>query len=145
MIASLIISLGLTLVPPAEALSQNAELWTRQLRSDSVDLRIQALKKLAELRQPSTLSKIADSLSDLSPEVRFQAMRALTRMPNSESLSALQSHLTQETDPYLLSELRRSAKSVEDSMKGAQEKAEKATLKNAEKEARSKEPKKQKK
>jgi HEAT repeat protein len=142
MFISIILGLNLLSVPPADALSQNSELWARQLKSDSVDLRVQALKKLAELRQPATLPKIADALSDLSPEVRFQAMRAMTRMPNADSLNSLQLHLNQETDPYLISELRRSVKSVEDSIKQAQEKAEKATLKNSRLE---KEPKKTKK
>lgn len=137
MISSIILGMSLITLPPPEALNQNSELWTRHLKSESVDLRIQAVKKLAELRQISTLPKIAEALSDLSPEVRFQAMRALTRMPNSDSLASLQSRMNQETDPYLASELRRSIKSVEDSIKLAQEKVEKATLKNAEREAKS--------
>lgn len=131
-------------VPPAEALTQNADLWVRQLRSDLVDLRILALKKLAEIREPSTQRSIVDALDDPSAEVRYQAMRALTRMPNAETLAGLQSHANSETDPYLVSELRRSIQSIEDSMKAAQEKAEKANLKAAEKEIKAKEPKKKK-
>ncbi|MBN8554117.1 MAG: HEAT repeat domain-containing protein [Deltaproteobacteria bacterium] len=123
-ILSLCFHLLLNALPPPELLSQNKDFWISQLRSDSVDLKINALQKLGELRQADIPAKLSDVVRDSSGEVRFQALRTLAKIPNADSLKVLQDQLGEEKDPYLLSEVRRSIQSVEENLKLAAQKLE---------------------
>jgi HEAT repeat protein len=134
-----VIILGLCLqimvhaLPAPELLSQNKDFWIHQLRADSPDLRINALQKLAELRQPDIVPQLSDVVRDDSTEVRFQAIRAITKIPTEEGRKILQNQLSEEKDPYLLSEIRRSIQSVDENLKLASDKLEKQTQKEAQK------------
>jgi len=112
-------------VPPQEVLQQNRDFLLHQLENSSPDLRINALNKLSELRQPqATIKPIAKLLDDPNMEVRFSAMRAITKMPNDEGLAILKEKVGKEGDPYLASELRRSIKSIEETLKASADKQE---------------------
>ena len=120
----LMFSLLVALSP--ELLQQNKDFWIEQLRNSSVDIRISALQKLGELRNPTSIAQIAKTLQDSNSEVRFHAIRALAKIPNDETRFELQSHLHLEEDPYLKSETRRSIKAVDEILqKLAEKEAEK--------------------
>lgn len=110
------LSLSLLGLAP-EAQIQNRDFLVGQLQSSLVELKINALQKLAELRYSDTVASISPLLQDSNGDVRFNAILALTRINNEEALAAVTQALNSEKDPYLKSELRRSRKSIEDSMK----------------------------
>ena len=139
---AIILNFFLTLVPAPELLSQNYSLWVEQLRSNAPDLRINALQKLSELRKPETVSKMAELLGDVDNEVRFTAIRLVGRVQTEESANFLKGALEKERDPYLVSELKRNIKAIEDSFKAAELEKEKAAAKAEEKAKKAAAPKK---
>ena len=131
--AILLLSLSLISALPPEVFQQNQGLLIEQLQNPSPDVRINALRKLAELRQPETLPKVIPSLEDPNSEVRFYAIRTLAKMPTEDSLNALKARIGKDGDPYLESELKRSIRGVEDSLKTAAAKLDKDAQKKDEK------------
>ena len=127
----LALSILITISP--ELRSQNKDFWVNQLKSLSVDLRINALQKLKELRYPDTVNPISRSLQDQSSEVRFHAVRALTNIATKDAKSQLKSQLNVESDPYLKSEIRRGIRAVDAVLKKQAEEAAKALEKAKEK------------
>jgi len=124
-------------VPPIELLSQNHDFLIRQLKSESSDLKINSLDRLGELKNPLSIPSIAENLQDPDPEVRYHAIRALSKSPLPEALAALQDRVPQgqpakESDPYLAAEIRRGVKSTEDLIKANAEAAEISKLKASE-------------
>jgi len=96
---------------------QNRDFWISELRNSSSDLRITAAQKLGELRYSEAIAPIANLSQDPVPEVRFAAIRALSRYLSQEALDALNTSFAAEADPYLKAEVRRSKKSIEDFLK----------------------------
>lgn len=91
---------------------QNLEFWTNQLQSESPDLQINAIQKVAELKEASTIPMLLAAARDDNPEVRFHAAKALSRIPDRASLEGLEALVATEKDPYVKSEIRRSVKSL---------------------------------
>jgi HEAT repeat protein len=137
---SLLLSIALTLIPPPELLSQNYELWVEQLKNPSPDIRITSLNKLSEIRKPETLAKMAECLGDSMPEVRFTTIKLFGRIQTEESAKFLKTALENEKDPYLVSELKRNIRAIEDGLKAAEKEKEKAAEKAEEKAKRPAKP-----
>lgn len=110
-------------MPSPELLSQNQSYWIKQLQNPSPDLRMNALAVLGELKDPDTVDRIASTLSDREPRVRFYAIQALAKIVSDSSARALTARIDAESDPYLKSELRRASKSVDDLLKAQASKA----------------------
>ena len=125
----LIVSVSFILgaMPPAELLNQNKDLLFEQLRSSAPDVRINALQKISDLRFPDGPAKLMELLTDPDAEVRFMAVRLVGKNQNPESLKALQGLIAAEKDPYLLSEIRRNIRSIEDTIKALEKAKEKAS------------------
>lgn len=132
------LSLALLQTPAPELLNQNYPLWVEQLKSKSADLRINALYRISELKEPDSLAKMSELMSDENSEVRFNAIRLVGKNQNEEALNFLKAALEKEKDPYLVSELKRNIASTEDYLK-EQEKKKQA---EAEKAAQPKKPSK---
>lgn len=94
--------------------TQNEAFWIEKLQASSLDLKINAIQKLAEIRESQSFRAIARVLSDQNSEVRYYAIRALSKFPTQESLNLLQTHLSSEPDPYLKSESKRSIRSIQE-------------------------------
>jgi HEAT repeat protein len=99
-------------IPPA-AFEQNLELWTSQLRNPSVDIRINAIQRLAELKSIQSVPSLGQLASDSSSEVRFHAVQALAKIPHADSLAVLKTQFSKESDPYVRGEVRRATSSLE--------------------------------
>jgi HEAT repeat protein len=130
---TILISLIIQISP--ELLSQNKNFWMEQLSNPSVDIRINALQKLGELRFPDTIEAMTRSLKDPNSEVRFHAIRSLAKIPLEEARFQLQLRFHEESDPYLKSEIRRSMSAIDEVLKKQAEEA----AKEAEKKAKEKE------
>ncbi len=103
--------------------SQNRDFWLNQLKSPSADLRINALQKLEGIHDVQTVPLIAEILKDEKSEVRYRAIRTMSKIPTAEGLELLKSRLNEESDPYLKSEIKRSMRAIEDALALAAEKA----------------------
>lgn len=125
LLQSIFLFISIQAVPP-EAIMQNKDFLVRQLQNASSDLRINAVQKLGELRYPDTLSSLGDLAKDPVPEVRFAAIQGIAKFSNQEALDVLNSKFSNEADPYLKSEIRRSIKSIEDFLKPKEPKAKSA-------------------
>ncbi len=120
MILAFIISTQLLSTP---AQSQNTEFWVSKLQSSSLDLRINALTRLAEIKDPISIEPIQTLLNDSEAEIRAAAARALGRFPYEDSLKALEAALSSEKDSYVKSELNRSIRGLRQTFKKQEEKA----------------------
>ncbi len=131
MVTTLLLAFNLIIsTPTPEALSQNHDFWIAQLQNNSPDIRMNALDKLGELRNPSSIPKLSESLQDPDARVRFHAIQALSKFVLPEALTALQARVPKggaplESDPYLAAEVRRAVKSIEDVQKANEAQAEK--------------------
>ncbi len=123
MLAHAIFSLILGALAP-ELTSQNYNLWVEQLKSPSPDLRINALLKISELKQPDSIAKMSELLTDSNSEVRFMAIRMVGKTQNPDALNFLKERLDSEKDPYLLSEIKRNIKGIEDYVKDQEKQKE---------------------
>src|SRR4051812_36397685 len=102
LIESLFISLGSVFIvtaPNPELLNQNLDFFVHQLKSDSPDLKINALDKLGDLKNPAAIPAMAEALQDANPEVRYHAIRGLSKSPMPEALAALQDRVPQGQAP----------------------------------------------
>ena len=126
-------ALILTLIPDPTQVEQNKIFWEQQLQNTSPDLRMTAVLKLRDLRFADTLSKIQPLLKDPDADVRFEVIRSVGKLSTTEALDVLKAALSEEKDPYLVSEMRRGIRSIEDTMKAADEAAKKATEAEAKK------------
>jgi len=102
---------------------QNLPYWMSALESRNVDLKINALFKLQELRDPNSISAIEKLLSDTDAEIRAGAARALGRFPYDTALRALEAKLPGEKDSYVRSEMNRSIKGLKSTFKKQEDKA----------------------
>lgn len=87
--------------------NQNLDFWFRQLQGDSVDLKINALQKLGEIRDPSSLPYLREAISMSDPKIRYYAAAALGRHTFEESMEILSEALVKEKDVYVSGEIRR--------------------------------------
>jgi len=119
----------LTMAVPEESIKQNLDFWGRQLKSESTDLKINALYKLWDIRSPESLSYLTEALKNSDPEVRNLVIRTLSRVKDPSTIEVLHQQQKIETNPYLKSEIKRSIKAVEEllaSSEKAKEKTKKA-------------------
>lgn len=123
-------------LPSPEQLDQNKSLLEQQLQSSSPDLRINAIQKLRDLRFSDSLPKFLPLLDDVDSLVRFETIRAISKIQTQEAITALQEAQKKEKDPYLLSEMRRSIRSIEDFFKSQEEAAQKALKKTQSKKSK---------
>lgn len=108
----------------AYSTSQNSAFWKSHLRSESVDVRINAIQKLAELKEETTPQVISRLLTDKNSEIRYHALRALAKFPTEAVYERLSQHRKVEKDPYLKSETRRSMSAVKEVLDRNSEKAQ---------------------
>lgn len=93
--------------------NQNYRFWLAQLKNSSVDIRINALEKLAEIKKLEAVPYIAqNALNSSEPEIRYHAARSLARLPSQDSLAFLGEQLRNEQDVYVKSEISRSIRSL---------------------------------
>ncbi len=118
-------------IPDPQLLEQNKNFWESHLQSPSVDMRKNALLKLRDLRLPDSLLKIQPLLNDPQAEIRYEVIRSISKINSPETVEMLKTALEREKDPYLLSELRRGIRSIEDALKAAEAEAQKAADKAA--------------
>ncbi len=102
---------------------QNLDYWVSSLESRNVDLKLNALFKLQDLRDPAAIPAIEKLLSDSEPEIRAGAARALGRFPYDPALRALEAKLPAEKDSYVRSEINRSIKGLKSTFKRQEDKA----------------------
>jgi len=102
---------------------QNIDFWINQLDSESVDLNINAIEKMAELQDPKALSYLASALRTAGPEVRFHIAKALSRFPTEAvATQILGPAQAAEKDVYIKAEINRSIRFIRDYLNKQQEK-----------------------
>lgn len=87
---------------------QNSDFWISQLNNRSIDLQINALQKLGEIRVSKAIPALQRSLDSGEASVRYYAAMALGRYTYQESLEVLSNRLVKEEDVYVKAEIRRS-------------------------------------
>lgn len=102
---------------------QNLAYWMNALESRNLDLKLNALFKLQELRDPTSIPAIEKLLSDSEAEIRAGAARALGRFPYDPALRALEAKLPGEKDSYVRSEMNRSIRGLKSTFKKQEDKA----------------------
>jgi len=102
---------------------QNLPYWLSALESRNLDLKLNALFKLQDLRDPTAIPSIEKLLSDSEAEVRAGAARALGRFPYDQALRALEAKLPGEKDSYVRSEMNRSIRGLKATFKKQEDKA----------------------
>lgn len=111
----ILISIFVSFVSSAESLrSQNYDFWAKQLTSSSTDLQINALAKLAEIKNFAAIPEVQKSLSSENAEVRYHAARCLAKLPNEKSIEVLASRIPSEKDVYVKAEITRSIRSLKE-------------------------------
>lgn len=116
----MVILLGVQTLPNQ---NQNLEFWSRNLRNPSLDIRINAIQKIQELKSSESAAALTESLSSPDAEVRAAAARALGKLPYDNALVALESKVGQETDSYVKAEINRSIRGLKQVFQKQEEKA----------------------
>ena len=102
---------------------QNIDFWINQLNSESMDLNINAIEKMAELQDPKALDYLASTLRTAGPEVRFHIAKALGRFPTEAvATQILGPAQAAEKDVYVKAEMNRSIRFIRDYLNKQQEK-----------------------
>lgn len=104
----------ITASAPVANRDQNFDFWVKQLRSPLVDVQVNALEKLAEIKNPNAISEMARSLNSENADVRFHAAESLAKIPNQQSLDALGERSRIEKDVYIKAEINRSIRRLKD-------------------------------
>lgn len=105
-----------------EDTAQNLDFWEEQLRSESPDLRLNAVLRLDGIGSPKSVEALSKALDDPNETVRFAVIQTLAKIPTELGLQNLNAHLARERDPYLTSETKRSIQSITEFLKAAAEK-----------------------
>jgi hypothetical protein len=119
----IIISVFSSLLSIPDHLNQNLSYWMRQLDSQSLDLQLTAIRRLQEIKDPTSIASLQREFDESNPEIRAAAARALGRFPFEEALKALEARLPKESDSYVRSELNRSVRGLKQTFKRQDEKA----------------------
>ncbi|TVQ79744.1 MAG: HEAT repeat domain-containing protein [Bradymonadales bacterium] len=94
---------------PLEPLkNHNAVFWTRALDAPQEELKLNALRRLSDIKPPEAIPAIARQFESSSPRLRYQIAWTLGRIPHERSFQALSKQLEREEDSFVRGEINRS-------------------------------------
>jgi HEAT repeat protein len=93
---------------------QNLNFWVNILESPQIELRMNALKVLSDLKSPAAVPNIERLFQSEDARLRYQVAWALGRIPDSSSQTALARQLPKEQDSYVKGEINRSLRLLRD-------------------------------